>query len=57
MKPSHLQTPRTMNDGIWSSGYVSASSSEQRWEVLAGYALAIVIGVGLAALLFFGASS
>jgi ABC-type nitrate/sulfonate/bicarbonate transport system permease component len=57
MKPSHLKTPRTMNDGVWSSGYISASSQEARWEVLAGYALAIVIGVGLAALLFFGASS
>jgi len=57
MKPSHLQTPRNMNDCHWSSGYISASSREPRWETIAGYILATVIGIGLAALLFFGASA
>lgn len=57
MKPSHLQTPRSMQDGYWTSGYISASSREPRWETIAGYILATAIGIGLAALLFFGASS
>lgn len=57
MKPSHLQTPRNMNDGHWTGGYVSASMREPTWETVAGYILAIAIGIGLAALLFFGASS
>lgn len=56
MKPSHLQTPRNMNDCHWSSGYVSASL-EPRWEKIAGIILATVIGIGMAALLFYGASS
>lgn len=57
MKPSHLQTPRSMQDGYWTSGYISASSREPLWEKVAGIALAVAIGIGLAALLFFGASS
>lgn len=57
MKPSHLQTPRNMNDCHWTSGYISAPSREPMWETIAGYLLALGIGIGLAALLFIGASS
>lgn len=60
MKPSHLQTPRTLADCTFTQGYQSAYPNphgESLWEVLAGYALAVAIGVGLAACLFFGLSS
>ena len=31
MKPSHLVTPRTMNEGIWTPGYGRATP-EQRYS-------------------------
>lgn len=52
MKPSHLTTPRTLNECHWTPGYTS--SGPQRISIrdhIAGYALALVIGVGMAALL------
>lgn len=57
MKPSHYQTPRTMNECHWTPGYQSLSDREPLWEKVAGYALALVIGVGLAAGLVIGWSS
>lgn len=60
MKPSNLQTPRTLADCSFVLGYASTRSMgyrEARWEKPAGYALVVVIGVGLAAALFFGWSA
>lgn len=52
MKDSHLKTPRTINECHWTPGYESIpSDKEPLWERLAGYALALSIGVGMAALL------
>jgi hypothetical protein len=52
MKPSNIQTPRTLNECHWTPGYHSLKSNkEPLWELVAGYVLALVIGVGLAALL------
>ena len=49
-------TPRTLSECQFVSGYAIANT-EPRWEKFAGYALAVVIGVALAALLFAGLSS
>lgn len=57
MKPSHTQTPRTLNECQFTPGYMSLTNREPLWERIAGVALATVIGVGLAALLFYGLSS
>ena len=57
MKDSHLRTPRTLAEGQWTPGYRSVLPKEPLCEAVAGYVLALVIGVGLAALLFVGASS
>lgn len=51
MKPSHTQTPRTLNECQFTPGYMSLNDSEPLWERVAGYVLAIAIGVGMAALL------
>lgn len=51
MKPSHLKTPRTMNEGVWMSGYQRGSVVTSRAEDVAGMLLAVAIGIGLAALL------
>jgi hypothetical protein len=53
MKLSHTQTPRTLNECHWTPGYQSLSSckNESIGEIIAGYALAFVIGIGIAALL------
>jgi len=56
MKDSNFRTPRTMSEGQWTPGYRSVSEKEPAWEVAAGYLLALAIGLGLAALLFVGAS-
>jgi hypothetical protein len=57
MKQSHYTTPRTLNECHWTPGYQSLSDREPLWEKVAGYVLALVIGVGLAAGLFIGWSS
>jgi hypothetical protein len=57
MKHSHIQTPRTLNECNWTPGYQSLSNKEPLWETIAGYILAIVIGISLAMALFFGLSS
>jgi hypothetical protein len=57
MKDSHLRTRRTLAEGKWTPGYRSVVPKEPLWEALAGYVLALIIGIGLAALLFVGASS
>jgi hypothetical protein len=57
MKPSHTQTPRTLDECQFTPGYRCLSSKPPLIEVIAGYALATAIGVGLAACLFFGWSS
>jgi hypothetical protein len=51
MKDSHLKTPRTLDECHFTPGYVSHDSKEPLGERLAGYALAFVIGCGLAAVL------
>ena len=56
MKPSHLQTPRTLNEGNWTSGYRSIER-EPTWERVAGYLLAIAIGCILASILVIGWSA
>jgi hypothetical protein len=56
MKHSHIQTPRTLNECNWTPGYQSLSNKEPLWETIAGYILAIVIGISLAMALFFGLS-
>jgi hypothetical protein len=57
MKDSNFRTPRTMSEGQWTPGYRSVRAKEPACEVAAGYLLAVAIGIGLAALLFVGASS
>ncbi len=60
MKPSHITTPRTLADCTFTYGYTSVRPMAHRvpkWEPVAGVALATVIGVGLAAVLFFGLSA
>lgn len=49
MKMSHYQTPRTLADCTFEVGY--ASSREPIVESVAGYILALAIGVGMACLL------
>lgn len=52
MKQSNLQTPRTMNECQWTPGYQSLKDDrEPLWEIVAGYVLALVIGIGMAGLL------
>lgn len=54
MKASHLSTPRTLADCTFTYGYNSVrpmAYREPKWEKVAGYALAAVIGVSLAVLL------
>ena len=51
MKQSHLTTPRTLNECHFTPGYQSIDSKEPLWEVIAGYALALTIGIGMAWLL------
>lgn len=48
-------TPRTLSECNFATGYPLANT-EPTWEKFAGYALAVVIGVALAALLFRGLS-
>lgn len=55
MKQSHLTTPRTLNECQFTPGYISHSSyDEPLWERIAGYALALFIGIGLAGVLVYG---
>jgi ABC-type nitrate/sulfonate/bicarbonate transport system permease component len=52
MKQSHLTTPRTLSECHFTPGYTSEGPQRQTiGQVIAGYFLAVVIGVGLAALL------
>lgn len=60
MKPSHTQTPRTLADCTFTQGYTSVhpmAHREPTWERVAGYVLAIAIGVALATVLFMGLSA
>ena len=55
MKQSHLTTPRTLNECQFTPGYTSEGPQrETPAERIASYILALGIGIGLAALLFFG---
>jgi len=54
MKPSHITTPRTLADCTFTYGYTSVRPMAYRvprWESVAGYLLAIGIGLSLAILL------
>lgn len=60
MKPSHLQTPRTLADCNFTQGYSSIypmAHREPTWERVAGYVLAIAIGMAMAYLLVKGLSA
>jgi hypothetical protein len=57
MKPSHTQTPRTLSDCTFVTGYSNIHNNEPVWETVAGYMLAITIGLVLASLLFYGLSA
>lgn len=60
MKPSHTQTPRTLAECNFTQGYQTVNfrpHAEPTWQIVAGYVLALFIGVGLAACLFYGLSS
>ena len=53
----NINTPRTLSECEFVTGYASASPLAHReptWEKLAGVALAVAIGVGLAAVMVFG---
>lgn len=54
MKPSHIQTPRTLNECQFTPGYESHSLREPLWEKVAGYALVFAIGCALAGVLVIG---
>ena len=54
MKPSHIQTPRTLNECQFTPGYESHSLREPLWEKVAGYALVFAIGCALASVLVIG---
>ena len=55
MKQSNLTTPRTLNECHFTPGYTSEGPQrESLRDRIAGFALACVIGIGLAALLFYG---
>lgn len=59
MKPSHITTPRTLAECTFIQGYSSVQPMAYRaakWEEVAGYALAALIGFSLAAILFYGLS-
>ena len=51
MKQSHLTTPRTLNECQFTPGYQSLQDKEPLGEIIAGYVLALVIGICLAWLL------
>lgn len=58
MKPSNLTTPRTLNECHFTPGYTSEGPQRESLpERIAGFALACVIGVVLAAAMFYGWSS
>lgn len=58
MKQSHLTTPRTLNECHFTPGYTSQGPQrETTAERIAGYVLAVAIGIGLAAALFYGWSN
>lgn len=55
MKPSHLKTPRTMNEGYWTSGYMRGSFEDQPidWQdkvVLVGCLVVTIIFIVMAVL-------
>jgi hypothetical protein len=54
MKPSHTQTPRTLADCTFVTGHSGIHDPEPLWEIIAGYVLAVFIGIVLATLLFYG---
>lgn len=57
MKDSHYRTPRTMDECNWTPGYQSYQSFDDRFKnAMKGLALAVAIGIVLAACMFFGLS-
>jgi hypothetical protein len=53
MKPSHTQTPRTLNECQWTPGYTSIGPQRVNLrDHIAGYVLALLFGCCLAGLLF-----
>ena len=54
MKDSNFRTPRTLSECQWTPGYVMPPSRDERFkDAMKGIALAFVIGLALAAVLFF----
>lgn len=54
MKPSHTQTPRTLDECTFTSGGLSSKPSKS--EEIKGYALAFAIGIIMALCLVIGLS-
>lgn len=50
MKPSHLQTPRTLNECTFTPGYQSADFNDDRFSVW-GHVLVTVFGLAIIAVL------
>lgn len=48
MKKSHLQTPRTLGDGDWQTGYYTPEKYDHATEQVTKYA----IGLGIVAILW-----
>ena len=58
MKQSHLTTPRTLNECHFTPGYTSEGQRRETVsERIAGYVLAVTIGIALAAALVYGWSN
>lgn len=43
MKKSHLQTPRTLGDGEWQTGYYTPEEYDQATEQVTKYAIGLAV--------------
>lgn len=55
MKKSHLQTPRTLGEGEWESGYYTPEEYDKATEQATKYALGLLVVVVMwLVVVFFG---
>lgn len=55
MKKSHLQTPRTLKEGEWESGYYTPAEYDHATEQVTKYAIGLAVVVVLwLVVVFFG---
>lgn len=55
MKKSHLQTPRTLKEGEWESGYYTPAEYDHATEQATKYALGLLVVVVMwLVVVFFG---